>query len=142
MFKNVIAAIMAAVVLVACSTLQADSPDPASEAIRKAIRKSIPLLEKGSAGSAEQRQCFTCHNQGLPVLALVEARRHGFTIDEENLKLQLEHTAAHLERGKTNYLEGRGTGGGYVTAGYALAALEAGGHRFKSCHTDQLVLAA
>ena len=61
------------------------------------------------------------------MLALVEARRRGFTIDEDNLKLQIEHTAEHLKRAKTRYLDGRGTGGGYVTAGYALAALEAGG---------------
>ncbi len=100
MLKNVFASIMLAVVLVACSTLQADSPDPAPEAIASAIRKSIPLLEKGSAGSAKQRTCFTCHNQGVTVLALIEARRRDFTIDEDNLKLQLKHTAAHLTAGK------------------------------------------
>lgn len=74
MLNNVIASIVPAVVLIACSTLQADSPGPATEAIRNAIRKSIPLLEKGSAGSAKHRKCFTCHNQGLPVLALADSR--------------------------------------------------------------------
>lgn len=108
MFHNVIASTMAVVVLAACSTLQADSPDPAPEIFQATVRKSIPVLEKGAAGSAKQRKCFTCHSQGVPVFALVEARRRGFTIDEDNLQLQLKHTAACLNRRKTNLLEGRG----------------------------------
>jgi N-acyl-D-amino-acid deacylase len=121
---NFIMSIMPAIVLVACSTLQADSPEPATEVIESAIRKSIPRLETGSAGSAEQRKCFTCHNQGVPVLALVEARRRGFTLDENNLQTQLKHTAASLKRRKTKLLEGRGK---TIIEGYALWTLEAGG---------------
>jgi N-acyl-D-amino-acid deacylase len=124
MLKNIIASVMPAVVLVVCSTLHADLPDPAPEAIESAVRKSIPLLEKGSAGSAEQRKCFTCHNQGVTVLALVEARRRGFMIDEDNLKLQLKHTAEHLGRRKANFLKG---GGKVIIDAYALWTLEAGG---------------
>ena len=86
--------------------LLADTPDPAPEAIASAIRKSIPLLEMGSAGSAKQRKCFTCHNQGVPVLALAEARQRGFMIDEDNLQLQIKHTAASLNRRKANFLKG------------------------------------
>jgi len=105
----------------------ADSKLPVEDAIRAAISRSVPLLEKGAIGSAEQRQCFTCHNQALPVLAMVEARDRGFAIDEQNLKRQLEHTAAHLQRGRAKYLQGRGQGGQVSTAGYALWTLEAGG---------------
>jgi N-acyl-D-amino-acid deacylase len=105
----------------------ADSLEPA--AITAAIRAAIPLLEKGSAGSAEQRVCFTCHNQALPILALSEAKRRGFDIDEENLTRQIAHTKAHLQRGRENYLKGKGQGGGVITAGYALWALEASDSR-------------
>jgi N-acyl-D-amino-acid deacylase len=119
----VIAALLAVARLVA-----ADEPLYTEHETRSAIERAIPLIESGSAGSAEQRTCFTCHNQALPVLALTEAQRQGFVIDEANLRRQLEHTLAHLERGKTNYLEGKGQGGKSVTAGYALWALKAGGH--------------
>ena len=48
---------------------------PSNEAIKAAVAKSLPLLETGARGSMEKRkQCFTCHNQGLPVMALTTAR--------------------------------------------------------------------
>lgn len=109
------------------SGLHAEEGTPADTGVRKAIKKSISLIEKGAAGSAEQRVCFTCHNQALPVMAVVEARKRGFAIDEETLKAQVKHTSDHLKRGRKNYLEGRGQGGRVITAGYALWALEAAG---------------
>ena len=109
------------------SYLLADDSEISPEVIRLVISKSIPLLEKGTMGSADQRQCFTCHSQTIPVLALVEARKRGFTIDDENFKRQMGHTESHLERGREDYLAGRGQGGKVLTAGYALWALEAGG---------------
>jgi N-acyl-D-amino-acid deacylase len=84
------------------------------------------LLETGARGSADQRTCFTCHHQALPVLALAEARKRGFTVDLDNFQRQLTHTAAHLERGRKKYLEDSGQGGKVITAGYALWTLEAG----------------
>lgn len=91
-----------------------------------AIRKSIPLLEKAATGSAQQKKCFTCHSQALPVVALAEARLHGFAIDEAVFQTQLRHTAEHLKRGQNGYMKGRGQGGRALTAGYALWTLEAG----------------
>src|SRR5688572_4043940 len=100
----------------------------AEDAIRGAVKKAIPLLEAGAKGSMEKRkQCFTCHNQGLPVMALVTARGRGFEIDETNLQRQLEFTAKFLEANRTNYLSGKGQGGAALTAGYALWTLENGG---------------
>jgi hypothetical protein len=98
------------------------------EAIRGAVKKAIPLLEAGAKGSMEKRkQCFTCHNQGLPVMALVTSRGRGFEIDETNLERQIEFTAKFLEGNRTNYLAGKGQGGAALTAGYALWTLENGG---------------
>lgn len=98
-----------------------------TESMRAAIERAIPLLEQGSKESADKRTCFTCHNQAIPVFALMEARRRGFTVDEDNLKRQLDHTAAHLARGREDYLKGKGQGGRAHTAGYALWTLEEGG---------------
>jgi hypothetical protein len=101
---------------------------PTRDAIRAAIAKSIPLLENTSKVSMEKRrQCFTCHNQGLPVMALTAARQRGFAIDEENLKNQVAFTADFLAKNQANYLAGKGQGGQALTAGYALWTLENGG---------------
>ncbi|MBT4013718.1 MAG: hypothetical protein HN617_05615 [Planctomycetaceae bacterium] len=97
--------------------------------IREAVEKSLLLLERASAGSAEKRPCFTCHSQALPVLAITAARDQGFKIDKANLRRQLDHTAAFLSRGKENYVAGKGQGGRIDTAGYALWTLQAGKHK-------------
>ena len=112
--------------LVTASDLSANDSPPSSESLRAAIERSIALLETGARGSADQRTCFTCHHQALPILALAEARERGFTVDPDNFQRQLAHTAAHLERGRKKYLEGCGQGGKVITAGYALWTLEAG----------------
>src|SRR6266542_2324554 len=101
---------------------------PGNEAIKAAVAKSLPLLETGARVSMEKRkQCFTCHNQGLPIMALTTARDRGFAIDAENLRKQVQFTADFLERNRTNYLAGNGQGGQALTAGHALWALENGG---------------
>src|SRR5216117_2062132 len=101
---------------------------PSNETIKAAVVKSLPLLETGTRGSMDKRkQCFTCHNQALPVMALTTARSHGITIDAENLWHQVQFTADFLARNRTNYLDGKGQGGQALTAGYALWTLEMGG---------------
>jgi len=95
--------------------------------IRAAAGKSLKLLSDSAAGSADERTCFTCHSQALPVLAMAEAKLHGFEIDAKNFTRQLDHTAAHLSRGREKYAAGKGLGGRVDTAGYALWTLESGG---------------
>jgi hypothetical protein len=112
------------------STLQsAEFEPPGADSLRDAVRKAIPVLEKAATGSADKRKCFTCHNQAMPVVALAEARKSGFEIDDAVFKRQLKHTLDHLKRGEKNYREGKGQGGRTLTAGYALWALEAGEHQ-------------
>lgn len=105
----------------------ATAAEPADDAIRGAIAKSIPLLERGAKGSLEQRkQCFNCHNQGLALMALKAARSRGFEIDADHFQQQVDFTAAFLGRNEDRYREGKGQGGQVDTAGYALWALETG----------------
>ena len=106
------------------SGLAGAESEPPEEEVRSAIKKSIPLLEQTTIGTSEHRGCFTCHGHAMPVVALVEARRHGFVIDENNIKEQLEHTLTDLKVGKERYLDGRGQGGGFTRAGYALWMLQ------------------
>ena len=101
-------------------------PDAAS--IRAAVERSLPLLTAGARGSIEKRErCFTCHNQGLPIMALSMAQTRGFKINAEELQKQVKFTANFLTLNRTNYLAGKGQGGQADTAGYALWALENGG---------------
>ncbi len=103
---------------------------PTNEMIVSSIRKSLPLLEQGAKGSLEQRkQCFNCHNQGLPVMALLTASSRGFVADSEHLKQQLQFTADFLSRNKERYREGEGQNGQVDTAGYALWTLDRGDWR-------------
>jgi len=106
----------------------ADNDAPTADAIKAAVTKSLPLLEAAARGTLEQRnECFTCHNQGLPIFAIAKARLRGFIIDADHLQEQLEHTAAFLGKNKQNYLQGKGQGGQVDTAGYALWTLDSAG---------------
>jgi hypothetical protein len=93
--------------------------------LRAAAEKSLPVLLKGAVGHRENRTCFACHNQGLPVLALTAARQRGFAIDEQELSEQTSFIAEFLDGNRENYLQGKGQGGQADTAGYALWTLAA-----------------
>ena len=120
-----------AVILIAAAAalpIRADETFPTREVMTSAVAKSLPLLEKGARGSLEQRrQCFNCHNQGLPIMALALAKTREFSIDSQNLQEQVQFTADFLTRNKQRYAEGQGQGGQVDTAGYALWALDDGG---------------
>ena len=57
------------------------------------------------------------------------AQRHGFDVDEKNLVAQVEHTRKFLQSGKKRYEAKKGQGGGVLTAGYALWALNVAEHK-------------
>ena len=97
-----------------------------AEELRPAIEKSLPLLQRAAVGHRENRTCFACHNQGLPILALTAAKTRGFEIDEAELTKQLAFIAEFLGRNRESYLQGKGQGGQADTAGYALVTLAAG----------------
>ncbi|MEX2176821.1 MAG: hypothetical protein WD872_20810 [Pirellulaceae bacterium] len=105
----------------------ADEPAASQDALREAVEKSLPLLTAGARGHRENRTCFACHNQGVPILALTAAKSRGFAIDEEELGRQLQFIADFLAKNREQYLQGKGQGGQADTAGYALLTLEAGG---------------
>lgn len=125
MFKSIFLAMFVAA-MVFPKTIRADESILLTDRLRAAISKALPTLEAGSIGSANKRQCFTCHSQAVPVFAFVEAKRQGFSVDDENLKRQLQHTYDHLKRGLANYRQGKGQGGDVLTAGYALWTLDEG----------------
>ena len=81
-------------------------------AIRAAVARSLPLLERSSVIAIDERSnCFTFHHTGLPVMTFVTARERGFKIDAGNLQTQLQFTTDFLAKGRANYLQGKGQGG-------------------------------
>jgi hypothetical protein len=102
-------------------------PTPAN--VRAGTERALPLLVKAAAGHIEKQTCFACHNQALPMLAFHAARRHGFTIKDDDLKEQTDFIAEFLGRNKAKFKKGEGTGGQVDTAGYALFTLELGDYK-------------
>lgn len=117
------------IVLLLATSANADEPAVAPDELRSAIEKALPLLEKGAVGHREHRECFSCHNQGVPIVALTTARSRGFKINEEELARQLTFVTDFLKTNREKFLQGKGTGGQVDTAGYALLALEVGGQK-------------
>src|SRR5688572_20203901 len=106
----------------------AEPPVPSAE-LKESVVRALPPLTRGAAGHREEKACFACHSQGLPVLAMVTARDRGVAVDSDELKGQLQHVADFLRGNRAKYLEGKGQGGQADTAGYALVTLELGGWR-------------
>lgn len=120
--------VCALLLTIAMAPARAAEPPLGVDAIRSAVSRSLPLLELGARGSMEQRkQCFTCHNQGLSVMALVTAQARGLSVDAGHLQAQLTFTAQFLAKNQSRYREGKGQGGQVDTAGYALWTLDYGG---------------
>ena len=96
--------------LMLCSRAAADEPVTQDE-LKAAIDKSLPLLTKAAVGHREERkQCFACHQQGVPIFALTAAKAKGFAIDEAELATQLEFIAGFLGRTASNICKARARG--------------------------------
>jgi hypothetical protein len=129
--------VVLALAIGACLTPTAAGDDPAlkrqqggvrPESIRTAVERVLPLLVKASSVEYPlHRECFSCHNQAVPALALSLARQRGFVVDAQTLRAIAEHTEADLSSAIDDYRKGNGQPGGVIRAGYALWTLEATG---------------
>ncbi|MBM3457644.1 MAG: hypothetical protein FJX77_03805 [Armatimonadetes bacterium] len=113
----------------AIAALQEGAPEPSRAEIRAAIQGALPHLERGGAGYVKQRGCFACHHQTAAILAFRAAQSQGIPVSDAALQEQVEFTRSSLEKGRENYLQGKGQGGQVETAGYALLGLELAGRR-------------
>jgi len=102
---------------------------PAPPPARLGAGKALPLLAKAASGHAEQKTCFACHNQALPLMAHRAAAGRGFAASDALFKAQVEHVTGFVASNRERYLKGQGTGGGVDTAGYLLFTLEQAGHK-------------
>lgn len=89
--------------------------------------KTLELLAWTSSVYVEQRDCFSCHHQTLPSLAMRQAQRNGHKVDLDEIKRQTEHTQQFFEKRKEKIAKGNSVPGGPFTAGYALLLLKDNG---------------
>ena len=60
--------------------LHAQSASP--EQVRPAADRAVAIVQHGSAGFTKMMQCFSCHDQALPMMMLMTARERGVAVDE------------------------------------------------------------
>ena len=115
-----------ATVLLGGFTSHAEDQSTGKDRIRQAVEIGLKTLEKSGAEYPEQRTCFSCHHQTLPMQAMVVAREHGFKIDDGLLRAQTKLTLDTFKARRTNLNDGTGIGGRSMTVGFGLWALDLG----------------
>ncbi len=105
---------------------------------RAVIERGLELVQEAARRYPEHRDCFSCHHQTLPMLAMVTARDRGFAIDNALLTEQAQFTHEFYTSRINSVREGKGVGGRGMTAGYALWALDLADHS-RDETTDALV---
>ena len=100
---------------------QASAQPRVIEPAKAAVKLGMKPIIASAASYVEQKDCFTCHHQALPVIAAVRAEAIGVQADRDWLESQRKFTADFFLQRKAELANGRGVPGGAFTAGYALA---------------------
>ena len=69
---------------------------PAGNTIAAAVSRSLPLLQRTDASFMPKSGCFSCHNQSLEAMAVGQARKSGFRVDEQTSAQQVRANAGAL----------------------------------------------
>lgn len=95
-----------------------EAPGPAE--IRTALERALVQVQGAASRYPSHRDCFSCHHQTLPAVAMVAARRAGVAIDEALLVDTVEFSAESFRRQLGNLRRGTGIGGRAMTVSYGL----------------------
>ena len=109
------------------TTTLADDQTSSQTEIREAVQTGLALVQKAARNYPTHRDCFSCHHQTLPMLAMVKTRDKGIKVDGGLLQEQAEFTLESFVEKRAEMLEGKGVGGGAMTVAYALWALDLAG---------------
>lgn len=88
-----------------------------------AVERGLQIVQKAAANYPKHRNCFSCHHQTLPMLAMVNAREAKISIDSELLQAQAEFSHQSFRERIEPMKEGRGIGGMSMTVAYGLWTL-------------------
>jgi Squalene-hopene cyclase C-terminal domain len=94
-------------------------------AVRKAIEKSLPLLESIRLPFIEKTGCVSCHNNSLPAMTVALARERGFRVNDLITLAESEQILGILSPAREQLLQGDGFAGAQSTASYVLMGLAA-----------------
>lgn len=101
---------------------------PAASAIRAAAERGLAIVEKAATNYPKQRDCFACHHQTLPMLAIVTAAERGWKADLQVVAEQAEFTRESFTSRLDSLKAGKDIGGRSMTVGYGALALALAGH--------------
>jgi N-acyl-D-amino-acid deacylase len=99
--------------------------DDKTQSPRQAAEKGLALIAASAKTYTEERKCFSCHHQSLPVFALRLAESCGLTVDRPAVRHQSEFTHRYFSERQADAAQGKSVPGGPYSAGYALLSLAA-----------------
>ena len=77
------------IVLFLTLLIQVDGKEKNSSDVRNAVEGGLRIVQRAAQNYPNNRDCFSCHHQTLPMLAMHEASEAGVTIDGELMKDQV-----------------------------------------------------
>ncbi|MFP6874353.1 MAG: prenyltransferase/squalene oxidase repeat-containing protein [Verrucomicrobiales bacterium] len=95
--------------------------------IVRAVEGGLRIVQKGAQNYPKNRDCFSCHHQTLPMLAMREASDAGVDIDEVLLREQGQFIREAFEDRLDSVNKGKSVGGRSLTAAYLLWSFQLGG---------------
>ena len=115
------------IVLLLTLLIQVDGKEKNSSDVRNAVEGGLRIVQRGAQNYPNNRDCFSCHHQTLPMLAMHEASEAGITIDGELMKDQVQFIRDLFEDRLDSVTNGKSLGGQSLTAGHVLWSFELGG---------------
>jgi pimeloyl-ACP methyl ester carboxylesterase len=88
--------------------------------LRDAVERGLRVVTQAALNYPDNRECFSCHHQTLPALAMIKARENGIPVDADALAGISEFSHASFERKRERIADGKDPGGGAMTVGYGL----------------------
>lgn len=74
--------------------------------ILRAVRDSLPLLQRADFNFAKNAGCTSCHNNSIEAMAIGLARKRGLTIDEQIASTQVKANIEELTLGRDRLHQG------------------------------------
>jgi ankyrin repeat protein len=108
-----------------------------NSSVKRALARSLPLLQQSARTFSERRACVSCHHQALVAMTVGLARKQGFAVDDQLADLERSAVLDRLAKNREAIRRGGGVTDDLIPA-YALAGLAAEGQK-PNALTDALV---
>jgi N-acyl-D-amino-acid deacylase len=101
--------------------------DDTPEHVRRALERTLPLLERAGLSFRIASGCVSCHHQALPAMAIARMRDKGFSVDAPAQELEARAMIAEMRPLRERLLQGAGLAD-LVDAAYFLVGVGASGY--------------